>query len=121
MYDKLKEPIYHTNVAMSLLKDHAVICLESIIDLEQRKNTIKELSKNYDIIDISLDEVNNFCGNVIMGENGSGEHHVIMSERAYNGFSNQNIKELRENYNITYSNLETIEKVGGGGARCMLS
>lgn len=56
-------PIYHTNVMMSILSDHAVICLESIQDLEEREKVIEELTSDElnehprKIVDISLDEV----------------------------------------------------------------
>lgn len=61
---KTGTPIYHTNVMFAILSDHAVVCLESIADEDERENLRNELT-NPDlnvapkkIIDISLDEVN---------------------------------------------------------------
>lgn len=56
-------PIYHTNVMLSILSHHAVICLDSIKDEEERKNVVEELTSEElntypkQIIEISLDEV----------------------------------------------------------------
>lgn len=56
--------IYHSNVMFSVLKDHVVVCLESINDLEERKMVEAEITSPElnefpkKIIDISLDEVN---------------------------------------------------------------
>mmetsp|Transcript_2792 Transcript_2792/g.3256 ORF Transcript_2792/g.3256 Transcript_2792/m.3256 type:complete len:154 (-) Transcript_2792:301-762(-) len=56
-------PIYHTNVMMSVLSEHAAICLEAIQDIEERERIVTELTSpelnKYPktIIDISLDEV----------------------------------------------------------------
>lgn len=62
---KAGTPIYHTNVMMSVLSDHAAICLESIQDPEERERIVHELSSpelnDYPkkIIDLSLDEIFN--------------------------------------------------------------
>lgn len=63
--------IYHTNVMMGMLSKHAVISLESIADVKEQQEVINQLTNpNLNkvpkkIIDISLEEVNKFCGNVI--------------------------------------------------------
>lgn len=82
-------PIYHTNVMMSVLKDHCVVCLESINDLEERKMVVEELTSTHlnefpkKIIEISLDEVNNMCGNIICVSNNIGEPCIIMPSKDF--------------------------------------
>jgi len=44
-----------------------------------------------------------------------------MSERARKGLRNQNLKTLEDNYKIVSSDLEIIEIIGGGSARCMIA
>jgi len=57
---------------MAILKDHVVLCTESIRDEEQRKKVIEEIVseslnvKPRKLIDISYEEVSNMCGNMIM-------------------------------------------------------
>ena len=66
-YDKNKVPIYHTDIIQAVFDKHIVICLESIHDDKERimiENTIVRSGK--DIIDLSYDEVNSFCGNMMM-------------------------------------------------------
>lgn len=66
-YDRNKVPIYHTNVVQAILDKHVVMCLESIHDDAQRAKVEKSIIKGgREIIDISYDEVDNFCGNMIM-------------------------------------------------------
>lgn len=69
--DKEGNPVYHTNVVMAILKDHVVLCTQSITNEEERANIIKELTdaslnaKPKQLIDISYEEVNNMGGNMI--------------------------------------------------------
>jgi len=72
-------PIYHTNVMFAMLSDHAVVCLEAIQDEDERDKVVEEITSSElnkyprSIIDISLDEVANMCGNVICVLNKSEE------------------------------------------------
>jgi len=44
-----------------------------------------------------------------------------MSSLAYNSLSKDQIKRIEKHCAILHSNLETIEKLGGGSARCMMA
>ena len=44
-----------------------------------------------------------------------------MSNRAYNGLSNENKQTLEKSYKIIKSDISTIENIGGGSARCMVA
>lgn len=48
--------------------------------------------------------------------NDKNEPCVVMSTRAYKGFTDKNRKVLEENYKIVHSDLTTIEHIGGGSA-----
>ena len=120
-------PIYHTNVMFSILSSHAVVCLESIQDLEEREKLIRELSSPElnrfprRIVDITLEEVGNMCGNILCVLDNAEEPCIIMPSTAYYGFSVENRDELEANYKIIHSDVSTIEKIGGGSARCMVA
>ena len=59
-------PIYHTNVMMCLGNNFAVICLSAIVDEAEKKAVIRNLeASGKKIIDISLDQVNLFAGNML--------------------------------------------------------
>ena len=50
------------------------------------------------LINISYEEMNNFCGNVIQLNSQDGTENVVMSTSAYKGFSDENRKELEKSY-----------------------
>ena len=115
-------PIYHTNVMMSLGKKTAFLCSESIKDKADNlliKNYFKDLEKN--IIEISPEQMNNFAGNVIEVENGKGESHIIMSDSAYKALDHKQLDSISSVANILTIPLRTIERYGGGSARCMVA
>jgi hypothetical protein len=120
-------PIYHTNVMLGMLTDHAVVSLESVRSKKEREAladalTSKETnSRPKKLIDISMKEVNEFCGNVLQVLNDKDEECVIMSTRAFNGFTKENRKTLEERYRIVHADLSTIEHIGGGSARCLIA
>ena len=115
-------PIYHTNVMMSLGKKTAFLCNESITDEADSlliKNYFRDLEKN--IIEISPQQMNNFAGNVIEVENTKGVSHIIMSEKAYQALDHKQLDSINSVSNIIAIPLETIERYGGGSARCMVA
>ena len=115
-------PIYHTNVMMSLGKKTAFLCSESIKDKADNlliKNYFKDLEKN--IIEISPEQMNNFAGNVLEVENGKGESHIIMSDSAYKALDHKQLDSISSVANILTIPLRTIERYGGGSARCMIA
>jgi hypothetical protein len=115
-------PIYHTNVMMCIASQFAVICLETIIDPAERK-TIKEslIFTGKEVIEISIEQMNHFAGNMLQVQNTSGEQLLVMSEQAYNSLSAAQLELLLKYNKILTSPIPTIEKHGGGSARCMLA
>ena len=115
-------PIYHTNVMMSLGKKTAFFCSKSIKDEADNlliKNYLRDSEKL--IIEISPQQMNNFAGNVIEVENIKGESHIIMSNSAYQALDYKQLTSINSVSNIIAIPLETIERYGGGSARCMVA
>ncbi|MCS7004672.1 MAG: arginine deiminase-related protein [Cytophagales bacterium] len=120
--DASGKEIYHTNVMMSVAEKYAVICLESIRDSKEREHVVNTLKKtNKEIIDITLEQVNHLCGNVIELTNDKGESLLVMSEQSYKAFRPEQLAQIQKYSKIVYAPLYTIEKIGGGGARCMIA
>ena len=63
--------------------------------------------------------MNNFCGNVIQLTNENNESVVVMSDRALASYSDS--KWMDKYDHIVNADLETIETVGGGSARCLIA
>ena len=113
-------PIYHTNVMMSVCSEFCVICLDSIDDLNQKKNVILSLEKSgKKIINISQEQKNNFAGNMLQLQ---GKYKtLVMSSSAFNVLSTDQKKLLESMTDFAICNVETIEKIGGGSTRCMIA
>lgn len=115
-------PIYHTNVMMSIGERFAVICSASIPDAAERREVLSTLGRDHEIIDISLQQVEeSFCGNILQLRGSDHASLIVMSHRALSGFTPAQTRRLEEHGTILPMGLETIESVGGGSARCMLA
>ena len=113
------QPIYHSDVMMYIGTELAVICTEAI--KTGANNVMNQLSKTHEILEISSDQLVNFCGNCIEVKDINNATNLIMSTRAYEGYKSKQIKVLNNYFNqIIHSDLKTIETYGGGSARCMI-
>ena len=114
--------IYHTNVMMCIADKFAVICLASINEESERESVIKSLTlTNKEIIDISLQQLNSFAGNMLQVSNTTNELLLVMSTQAYRSLTADQINRLEKYNRIIHSPLDTIETAGGGSARCMMA
>lgn len=119
--DGNRELIYHTNVMMSVGETFAIICSECIDDKTEIKSVIESLKQDgKEIIYITEKQVNAFAGNMLQLQ-GADKNYLVMSESAYNSLNKNQIAQIEKHSSILYSNLETIEKYGGGSARCMMA
>jgi hypothetical protein len=120
--DQNGAPIYHTNVVMSVGSKIAVVCTEAIPDPRERGNLLQSLRESGKVlVEISFEQMINFCGNVLELTNYKNEALLIMSSRAYNAFTSTQKDVLGGYVSALHANLNTIETLGGGGARCMLA
>lgn len=113
------KPIYHTNVMMAIGESFCVICDEVIPEFE-RRFVIKSLAKDKQVISISLEQMNNFCGNILQLETVNGEKVIAMSQSAFDAFSPAQRAQLSSHGKLLPFNVQTIENIGGGSVRCML-
>lgn len=117
-----RSPIYHTNVMLTIADNYAVVCLESIDDEQERARLIESFDKTgKEIIEITEKQMHSFAGNMLQVSSKQGEKYLVMSQQAFNSLEEEQIQRL-ENYNnlITVA-IPTIEKLGGGSARCMMA
>jgi len=119
--DRRGYPIYHTNVLLSLGEKFAVLCDEAIPDEEDRRLLIERLSVHREVILISMNQMEHFCGNVLELESKSGESLLLMSQSAFDNFNSEQRISLQKFTRIVAIPIPTIEEVGGGSIRCMLA
>ena len=118
--NKERKAIYHTNVMMCIAENFAVVCLESIDDLDERELVVKTLvSTNKEIIEISTNQKLRFAGNMlqVIGD----KSYLVMSTSAYNILNKDQKSVINKYCSIIHSPLDTIEACGGGSARCMMA
>ena len=114
--------IYHTNVMMCMGDTFVVLCSECVPEGEAKDlllQTLKDTDK--ELIDIRLDQVERFAGNMLQVENEEGKTFLVMSEQAFKALDKEQVQQIEKHSTPLYSPLYTIEKLGGGSARCMLA
>ena len=114
-------PIYHTNVLMALAENFAVICLDTIDDISEKKNVLEHLKQSgKEIIEITEAQMNQFAGNMLQVR-GKDHKYMVMSTAALKSLTQEQISAIEKHSLILSSDLETVESCGGGSARCMMA
>jgi hypothetical protein len=120
--DKAGSPVYHTNVVMCMGDWFAVACLDAIRDAGQREGFLEIMGKlGKEVIEISLDQMGHFAGNMLQLKNAGGEGVLVMSSTAEKALLAPQMARLRARCRIVAPDIHTIEAVGGGSARCMMA
>jgi hypothetical protein len=116
------QDIYHTNVMMALGEDFVVVCLESVQDATERQKLKALFEKTgKEIVEISLEQMNSFAGNMLQVRNDREETILVMSEQAYRALKPVQIATLERHTRLLHCPIDVIERYGGGSARCMMA
>ncbi len=119
--DEQGRPIYHTNVVMHIGSRLAVICLDALPE-SQRADVRDALDQGgKTVLPISLEQMSRFAGNMLEVRNDKGQHFTVMSQQALDALSPDQRAAIESFTPILSSPLDTIEKYGGGSARCMMA
>jgi len=114
--------IYHTNVAMCVGEKFAIICLDTIKNTREKESVAKSLRKTkHEIIEISMEQMSQFAGNMLEVRNRFGKSFLLMSKAARRCLSELQTNQIQKYTKILSANIETIEAVGGGSVRCMMA
>ena len=114
-------PIYHTDVLMYVGTEIIGICFD-VIKPEHLDYVKEKVNQYHQVIELSDDQIKSFCGNAIEAQNEDGELFLIISSTAYEALNQTQLDKLLSSYKeIIHSDIPTIEKYGGGSARCMLT
>ena len=120
-YDSRGDLIYHTNVMMSIGDDFALVCFESIKNINEKILVKESLEKSgRKIVEITLTQIDSFAGNLIqLGDNKN--KIIVISELAYSSLYNHQRNILSAESKIVNIPIPTIQKCGGGSVRCMIA
>lgn len=120
--DEQGQAIYHTNVVMCVGDRYAVVCTDAIADADERKLVTDSLeATGHEVIIITWEQMNRFAGNMLQVHNQHGEPLLVMSQQAYDALTTEQRQRLEKYNPLLYSPIPTIERYGGGSARCMMA
>lgn len=120
--DRAGRAIYHTNVMMCVGEDFAVICSEAIPNLEEREAVVQRLTDTgHRVVEISIEQMNAFAGNMLEVRGEDGARLLAMSRRAHESLTGEQREALELSVRIVSSPIEVIEDCAGGSVRCMMA
>lgn len=114
---------YHTNVVMCVGEGFVVICSDSITDKGEKREVLSSLKNDgLEIVDISMEQLEeHFAGNMLNVMNNDDQLLLVMSARARKSLKQEQIDIIEKYATIVAPEINFIEEVGGGSARCMMA
>jgi hypothetical protein len=120
-FDSAGNPIYHTNVLMAVGSRFAVLCGAAVRDFDHRTAVTEKLrATGHEVIDISLPQMGQFAGNILELTAPSGKI-IALSTSAWRSFEPAQRRVLEGAGAVLAADIPVVERVGGGGVRCMLA
>mgnify|MGYP002078140438 CR=1 FL=1 len=115
--DKEGNPVYHTNVVMTIGENFAVFC-EEAIEEEWELIAVRQLleSSSHTIIPITRTQMQQ----VVSSPSSGGVRFLIMSQTAFDSLRKEQKQMLEAYSQLLPIPVPTIEKAGGGSVRCMM-
>jgi hypothetical protein len=114
--------VYHTNVLMCVGTRFAAICSACIRQHERAAVVGALRATGHTVVDLSMEQLVNFAGNMLELRSTQGDHIVAMSRCALDSLSARQLDLIREHAGpIVAAPIPTIEMLGGGSVRCMLA
>jgi hypothetical protein len=124
--DAAGTPLYHTNVLMCIGARLVVVGAEAIVAQDRERVLARLAASGRVIIELRPSEIRAFAGNMLelaTWDEALGDSHVlVMSAGARAALSVETFGRLNACTDTTLAvPLPTIERLGGGGVRCMLA
>jgi hypothetical protein len=115
------KPVYHTDVMMFVGTEYVGVCLDCILPEDRDRVRAKIAESGREIIEITMAQLREFCGNSLELTARDGTKKLLMSGSAYRAYTDeQKATFLKYVSEIIYADLPTIQTYGGGAARCMI-
>jgi hypothetical protein len=119
-HDRSGKPIYHTNVAMSFGSEFAVLCTEAIA-AGYREILIGEIETGgRTLIEVDYDQMRQFACNLIELRGRAGPV-IALSSAARRSYRPEQLTVMERFGELVEADIPTIETVGGGSLRCMIT
>ena len=119
--DAAAQAVYHTNVVMAIGTRFAVVCGEAIAHPQHREAVFNKLrAAGHDVVDITQRQMQEFAGN-LLELSPAGGPIVALSTTAWRSLGSAQRGILESHAQVVPVAIPTIERIGGGGVRCMLA
>jgi hypothetical protein len=120
-FDSAGLAIYHTNVLLAVGPRVAILCAEAVANPDQRSAVrVRLAASGHEVIEISRGQMQQFAGNVLVLAAPAGDV-IAMSTTAWGAFTDAQRRTLGRHGTVLTVEIPTIERLGGGGMRCMLA
>lgn len=120
--DESGQPIYHTNVVMTVGSGCAILCLDAIQDDADQEKLLHSFERTqHQVIAISYAQMRMFAGNMLEVNTQTGEPVVLLSRKAYESLLPGQLDALSKHAEPVPISIPVIEQVGGGSVRCMVA
>lgn len=120
--DRHQAPIYHSNVMMNVGRQLAVACLDALPHHDERRaleHSLRDTGKQ--VLALNFDQLENFAGNMLEVHDRDGRSLLVMSRSAWNALDAAQRRQVERHSHPLVVNIDHIERIGGGSARCMLA
>ncbi len=114
------KPVYHTDLVMNIGEKIANICADCIVE-QDRQTVLDKLRSTHEVVELSMSQLTAFLGNSLEIRSNTGQKYLVMSSMAYHSIRPDQMEVYERHYDkILHSPIPTIEKYGGGSARCLI-
>lgn len=114
-------PVYHTDFLMYIGTDMVGICTECFVDEKVKDQVVGRLKETHSVIEFSMAQLQANCCNALEVLGLQDEKILTFSQSAYRALDEKQEEAIRAHYKtLICPDLQTLEKYGGGSARCML-
>jgi hypothetical protein len=114
------QPLYHTNVMMHIGEAFGA-CAFDAFDQADRKRMEVDLRHDREWVELSLEQMFEFAGNMLQVINRKGIPYTLLSERAYRSLHRSQVRLMEKHSQVLPIDIAPVEDTGGGSVRCMLT
>lgn len=120
--DATGRPVYHTNVMLAIGSRFAIVCSTMIADAGGRAAVMARLrDTGREVIEITPEQMTAFAGNLLEIKGTADTPLIVLSRAAAAALTPAQRATLGDGAQLLPVAVDTIERVGGGGVRCMLA